>query len=332
MIQLCASIESDATVHGGSELAFVEETVYAGTEGLVTDFVFIRSLQELHTTKAKAVMNMHAKANAKILTPYDRKGGRDKGIANCGAGSEESGCSARKGWKGCGAEGAHGAQLVRRCMFMQTTAALLDVSLQFLELVSPPVLQLQFLGLVPPSVLQLYSLGLVPLRSSSSVPLFSFSAPVFLDELGKQGEQLEALATGVVILPRCRDLFTPSDMGASELLRGRKVGQRHVPHYRLPLSAHQQQVRRASEEAPRMVLPWAVMEMVGEVGEEEDLATVGLEVDLEVVVLEEVEGLEGRGDGDGTYSGGVVMGVAVVIGELVGTVVVGGGGGGCGGW
>eukprot|EP00854_Cymbomonas_tetramitiformis_P020068 gene20068-biopygen20693 len=62
MIQLRASMGSDATVHGGAEalrakLAFVEEKVYAGTEGLVTDSVLTKWLKEFDTNKTKAVMN-----------------------------------------------------------------------------------------------------------------------------------------------------------------------------------------------------------------------------------------------------------------------------------
>ncbi|KAK3236517.1 hypothetical protein CYMTET_53352 [Cymbomonas tetramitiformis] len=84
MIQLRASMESDATVHGGAEalrgkLAFIEEKVYAGTEGLVTDGVLSKWLKEFDAQKAKAVMTTHAKASAKVLTFRDRPRGAGKG-------------------------------------------------------------------------------------------------------------------------------------------------------------------------------------------------------------------------------------------------------------
>ncbi|KAK3287031.1 hypothetical protein CYMTET_5441 [Cymbomonas tetramitiformis] len=93
MIQLRASMESDATVHGGAEalrakLAFIEEKAYAGTDKIVTDTVLTKWLKEFDNTKAKAVMNMHAKASAKISTFRDRQGGKGKGGAGSGSGSE----------------------------------------------------------------------------------------------------------------------------------------------------------------------------------------------------------------------------------------------------
>ncbi|KAK3246203.1 hypothetical protein CYMTET_44256 [Cymbomonas tetramitiformis] len=74
MIQLRASMESDATVHGGAnalraKLAFNEEKVHAGTGGLVIDSVLTKWLKESGNQKAKAVMNTHAKAS-------DRQGGK----------------------------------------------------------------------------------------------------------------------------------------------------------------------------------------------------------------------------------------------------------------
>ncbi|KAK3280995.1 hypothetical protein CYMTET_11190 [Cymbomonas tetramitiformis] len=56
MIQLRASMESDATVHGGAEalrakLAFIEEKAYAGTDKIVTDTVLTKWLKEFDNTK-----------------------------------------------------------------------------------------------------------------------------------------------------------------------------------------------------------------------------------------------------------------------------------------
>ncbi|KAK3266316.1 hypothetical protein CYMTET_25054 [Cymbomonas tetramitiformis] len=104
MIQLRAGMESDATIHGGAEalrakLSFVEEKVYAGTEGLVTDSVLTKWLKEFDTTKAKAVMYTHAKASAKTSTFRDRQGGGKGKGAGKGEGSRGSG----KGGKGIGA-------------------------------------------------------------------------------------------------------------------------------------------------------------------------------------------------------------------------------------
>ncbi|KAK3262767.1 hypothetical protein CYMTET_28392 [Cymbomonas tetramitiformis] len=92
--KLRASMESDATTHGGAEalrakLAFIEEKVYAGSDGLVTDSVLTKWLKEFDTTKAKAVMQTHAKANAKGSTFRDRQGGKGKGAAGGGAGKGE---------------------------------------------------------------------------------------------------------------------------------------------------------------------------------------------------------------------------------------------------
>ncbi|KAK3289157.1 hypothetical protein CYMTET_3403 [Cymbomonas tetramitiformis] len=107
MIQLRASMESDATVHGGTEalrakLAFVEEKVYTGTEGLVRDSVLTKWLKEFDASKAKTVMNTHAKASAKISTFRDRKGGKGKGISGCRTGAKGGGRGAGKGGRGSG--------------------------------------------------------------------------------------------------------------------------------------------------------------------------------------------------------------------------------------
>ncbi|KAK3240362.1 hypothetical protein CYMTET_49795 [Cymbomonas tetramitiformis] len=107
MIQLRASVESDAAVHGGAEplrakLAFIEEKVYAGTDKLVTDSVLTKWLKELDNTKVKAVMSTHAKASAKLSTFRDRKGGKCKGSAGSGYGSEGGGRGTGKGGRGSG--------------------------------------------------------------------------------------------------------------------------------------------------------------------------------------------------------------------------------------
>ncbi|KAK3238215.1 hypothetical protein CYMTET_51759 [Cymbomonas tetramitiformis] len=96
MIQLRAGMESDATIHGGADalrakLAFIEEKVYAGTEGLVTDSVLTKWLKEFDNTKAKAVMNTHAKASAKTSTFRDRQGGGKGKGAGKGEGSRGNG-------------------------------------------------------------------------------------------------------------------------------------------------------------------------------------------------------------------------------------------------
>ncbi|KAK3255451.1 hypothetical protein CYMTET_35363 [Cymbomonas tetramitiformis] len=83
MIQLRASTESDATAHGGADalrakLALIEEEVHAGSDGLVTDSVLTKWLKEFDTTKAKAVMQTHAKASAKVSTSRDLQGGKAK--------------------------------------------------------------------------------------------------------------------------------------------------------------------------------------------------------------------------------------------------------------
>ncbi|KAK3270288.1 hypothetical protein CYMTET_21313 [Cymbomonas tetramitiformis] len=91
MLQLRASMESDATVNGGSEalrakLAFSEERVYAGSDWLVTDSVRTKWLKEFDTQKPKAVINTHAKASSKVSTFRDRQGGKGKGGSVGGAG------------------------------------------------------------------------------------------------------------------------------------------------------------------------------------------------------------------------------------------------------
>ncbi|KAK3266502.1 hypothetical protein CYMTET_24877 [Cymbomonas tetramitiformis] len=73
MIQLRAGMESDATINGIADalrtnFAFIEEKVYAGTEGLVNDSVLTKWLKEFNATKAKAVMATLVKASAKTST------------------------------------------------------------------------------------------------------------------------------------------------------------------------------------------------------------------------------------------------------------------------
>ncbi|KAK3281633.1 hypothetical protein CYMTET_10584 [Cymbomonas tetramitiformis] len=107
MLQLRASMEADATSHDGAEalrakLAFIEEKVYAGSDGLVSDSVLTKWLKEFDTTKAKAVIQTHAKASAKVSTFRDRQGVKGKGAAGGGAGKGEGGRGSGKGGKGAG--------------------------------------------------------------------------------------------------------------------------------------------------------------------------------------------------------------------------------------
>ncbi|KAK3287371.1 hypothetical protein CYMTET_5118 [Cymbomonas tetramitiformis] len=110
MLQLRASMESDATSHGEGEalrakLAFIEEKVYAGSDGLVSDSVLTKWLKEFDTTKAKAVMNTHAEANTKVSTVRDRQGVKGKGAAGGGTGKGEGGRGSGKGGKGAEQKG-----------------------------------------------------------------------------------------------------------------------------------------------------------------------------------------------------------------------------------
>ncbi|KAK3271762.1 hypothetical protein CYMTET_19907 [Cymbomonas tetramitiformis] len=91
MIQLSASMESGATVHGGvvalqAKLAFIEEKVCAGTDRLVTDSVLTKWLKEFDTQKAKAVVSMHTKASATVSTFVTVKEAKGKG-GGAGAGA-----------------------------------------------------------------------------------------------------------------------------------------------------------------------------------------------------------------------------------------------------
>ncbi|KAK3257877.1 hypothetical protein CYMTET_33050 [Cymbomonas tetramitiformis] len=61
-----------------AKLAFIGEKVYAGTDGLVIDSV-LKWLKEFDAHKAKAVLTMHAKANAKASIFGDRPRGAGKG-------------------------------------------------------------------------------------------------------------------------------------------------------------------------------------------------------------------------------------------------------------
>eukprot|EP00854_Cymbomonas_tetramitiformis_P002121 gene2120-biopygen2021 len=70
MIQLRADMKTNATSHGGADalrakLAFIEEKVYARSDGLVTDSVLTMWLKDFNATKAKGVMQTHVKASAK---------------------------------------------------------------------------------------------------------------------------------------------------------------------------------------------------------------------------------------------------------------------------
>ena len=100
-------METDATSHGGADasrakLAFIEEKVYVGSDGLVTDSVLTKWLKEFDATKAKAVMQTHAKASAKVSTFRDRQGGKGKGVGGGGAGKGEGGRGSGKGGRGLG--------------------------------------------------------------------------------------------------------------------------------------------------------------------------------------------------------------------------------------
>eukprot|EP00854_Cymbomonas_tetramitiformis_P034028 gene34028-biopygen4774 len=113
---LRASMEPAATVHGGSEalrakLAFIEEKVYAGSDGLVTNSVFTKWLKEFDIQKAKAVMNTHAKAF------HDRQGGKGKGGAVRGAGKGDGGRSGGK--DGRGIEALRALELASRVILVR---------------------------------------------------------------------------------------------------------------------------------------------------------------------------------------------------------------------
>ncbi|KAK3248980.1 hypothetical protein CYMTET_41578 [Cymbomonas tetramitiformis] len=96
-------MESDSTIHEGAEalrakLSFIEEKMYAGTEGLVTDSVLTKWLKEFDNTKAKAVINMHAKASAKTSTFRNRQfrgKGKGAGKGEGGRGSGKGGASSK---------------------------------------------------------------------------------------------------------------------------------------------------------------------------------------------------------------------------------------------
>ncbi|KAK3283556.1 hypothetical protein CYMTET_8750, partial [Cymbomonas tetramitiformis] len=73
--------------------------VFRGSDWLVSDSVLTKWLKQFDTTKAKAVMQTHAKANAKVSTFRDRQGGKGKGAAGVGAGKGEGGRGSGKGGK-----------------------------------------------------------------------------------------------------------------------------------------------------------------------------------------------------------------------------------------
>ncbi|KAK3233422.1 hypothetical protein CYMTET_56283 [Cymbomonas tetramitiformis] len=82
-------------------LSYMHDAI-AFSDGLVSDSVLTKWLKEFDTTKAKAVMNTHAKASAKVSTFRDRQGGKSKGAAGGGAGKGEGGRGSGKGGKGLG--------------------------------------------------------------------------------------------------------------------------------------------------------------------------------------------------------------------------------------
>ncbi|KAK3282208.1 hypothetical protein CYMTET_10046 [Cymbomonas tetramitiformis] len=91
-------MESNATSHGGAEalrakLAFIEEKVYVGSDGLVSDSVLTKWL-EFDTMKAKALMITPRQA-PKFRLFVTVKEAKGKGAAGGGAGKGE-------GWRGSG--------------------------------------------------------------------------------------------------------------------------------------------------------------------------------------------------------------------------------------
>eukprot|EP00854_Cymbomonas_tetramitiformis_P005864 gene5864-biopygen5891 len=78
------------------------QKVHAGSDGLVTDFVLTKWLKEFDTQKAKAVINTHAEASAKVLTFRDRQGGKGKASLVGGAGKGDGRRGSGKGSRGAG--------------------------------------------------------------------------------------------------------------------------------------------------------------------------------------------------------------------------------------
>eukprot|EP00854_Cymbomonas_tetramitiformis_P020301 gene20301-biopygen20936 len=69
MIGYRAMLEGDNEAHGGAEvvrakLAFMEQKIYAGTEGVVADTILTKWLAEFDASKAKSVMTVTAKQAA----------------------------------------------------------------------------------------------------------------------------------------------------------------------------------------------------------------------------------------------------------------------------
>ncbi|KAK3241878.1 hypothetical protein CYMTET_48401 [Cymbomonas tetramitiformis] len=80
MIGYRAMLEGDSEAHDGAEavrakLAFMEQKIYAGTEGMVADTVLTKWLAEFDNSKAKAVMTTTAKQaageNGRMKIEYD---------------------------------------------------------------------------------------------------------------------------------------------------------------------------------------------------------------------------------------------------------------------
>ncbi|KAK3286071.1 hypothetical protein CYMTET_6347 [Cymbomonas tetramitiformis] len=69
MVQLRASLDGDAAAHRGPEalkakLGFMEEKVYNNLDGFTNELIFNQWLQELETSRQRAVMNTTAKQSA----------------------------------------------------------------------------------------------------------------------------------------------------------------------------------------------------------------------------------------------------------------------------
>eukprot|EP00854_Cymbomonas_tetramitiformis_P006108 gene6108-biopygen6136 len=77
MIGYRAMLEGDNEAHGGAEvvrakLAFMEQKIYAGTEGVVADTILTKWLAEFDASKAKNVMTVTAKLAAGAATRAQR--------------------------------------------------------------------------------------------------------------------------------------------------------------------------------------------------------------------------------------------------------------------
>ncbi|KAK3289666.1 hypothetical protein CYMTET_2936 [Cymbomonas tetramitiformis] len=77
MIGYRAMLEGDNEAHGGAEvvrakLAFMEQKIYAGTEGVVADTILTKWLAEFDASKAKGVMTVTAKQAAGVANRAQR--------------------------------------------------------------------------------------------------------------------------------------------------------------------------------------------------------------------------------------------------------------------